>query len=133
MGIEASFFVPGRPMPKGSKRGFVAGSRAVLVDVNSESLGAWQSAIALAAAEAAAGRTIDGAVELTVTFYFKQPLSVRRRYPSVRPDLDKLERALLDGLTASGIRHDDAQAVKVTKDKAYGEVPGAQVTVRGME
>jgi Holliday junction resolvase RusA-like endonuclease len=128
-----TFFVPGKPVPQGSKRGFVAGSRAVVVDVNPESLGAWRSAVALAAAEAAAGKTISGAIEVSATFYLKQPLSVKRAYPSVRPDVDKLLRSLLDGLTGSGIWHDDSQVVDVFLRERYGDRPGADISVRGME
>lgn len=130
---ESGFWVPGKPVPQGSKRGFVAGSRAVLVDVNRESLGAWRSAVALAAAEAAAGREIIGAIELEAEFFLTPPISTRRTYPSVRPDLDKLVRSLMDGLTGSGIWHDDAQVVRMTVGKSYASKPGAQVRVKGIE
>lgn len=133
MMTEAGFWVPGRPVPQGSKRGFVAGSRAVLVDVNRESLGAWRSSVALAAAEAAAGQEIAGAVELEAEFFLTPPLSVKRPYPSVRPDLDKLVRSLLDGLTGSGIWHDDAQVVRMTVAKSYGPQAGARIRVKGMQ
>lgn len=127
------FTVPGKPIPQGSKRGFVAGSRAVVVDVNPQSLGAWRSAVAVAAAEAAAGSQVEGAVEVDVVFRFTPPLSVRRAYPSVRPDLDKLVRALLDALTASGVIRDDGQVVDLIARERYGDAPGCDVSVRGME
>jgi Holliday junction resolvase RusA-like endonuclease len=130
---DTGFWVPGRPVPQGSKRGFVSGNRAVLVDVNRESLGAWRSSVALAAAEAAAGKEIAGAIELEAAFFLTPPISTRRRYPSVRPDLDKLVRSLLDGLTGSGIWHDDAQVVRMVVEKSYAPTAGAQIRVRGLE
>jgi Holliday junction resolvase RusA-like endonuclease len=47
--------------------------------------------------------------------------------------VDKLLRSLLDGLTGSGIWHDDSQVVDVFLRERYGDRPGADISVRGME
>lgn len=80
----------------------------------------------------------DGPVEVTVTFYLKRPkahLNSRGElkpsapsYVCKRPDLDKLVRAVLDGMTEAGVWADDNQVSKVTAVKLYGE-PGAEIVV----
>jgi Holliday junction resolvase RusA-like endonuclease len=66
---------------------------------------------------------IDGAVELILRFYFSKPKSRQRKATAgidlkktTRPDLDNLEKALLDGLKGILFR-DDAQVWKVAKEK----------------
>jgi Holliday junction resolvase RusA-like endonuclease len=131
--MEVSFFVPGKAIPQGSKRGFVVKTHAVTVDVNPESLGGWRSQVALGAIEASQGKELHGAIRLELLFTMKQPISVKRAYPSVKPDLDKLERAICDALTGSGIYHDDGQVVSKASDERYGDRPGVQITLREME
>lgn len=48
--------------------------------------------------------------------------------PTTKPDIDNLEKALLDGFNEI-VWKDDVQVVRVVKDKRYGEVPGITVTV----
>jgi crossover junction endodeoxyribonuclease RusA len=55
-----------------------------------------------------------------------RPKTVNRPEPSVAPDLDKLVRAVLDGLTAIAYR-DDGQVVRLTAAKQYGVNPGVWV------
>jgi crossover junction endodeoxyribonuclease RusA len=47
----------------------------------------------------------------------------------VRPDLDKLVRAVLDALSEAGVWRDDAQVVSVVARKAYGSAPGLTVEI----
>ena len=49
--------------------------------------------------------------------------------PTTKPDIDKLERSTLDALKTAGIFGDDAQVVRVIKDKLYadGRLPGATI------
>jgi Holliday junction resolvase RusA-like endonuclease len=49
-----------------------------------------------------------------------------------KPDIDNLEKAVLDALKKAGIYVDDAQVFLVHKGKFYadfGEMPGARITV----
>ena len=66
---------------------------------------------------------MNGAVEVDLTFVLIKPKSVKRIYPFVRPDLDKLCRAVLDGLTAIAFK-DDAQVISLSAKKIYGEQEG---------
>jgi Holliday junction resolvase RusA-like endonuclease len=48
--------------------------------------------------------------------------------PTVPPDLDKLIRAVLDGLTGVAYK-DDGQVVKITAVKIYGQKLGVQIGI----
>ena len=52
-------------------------------------------------------------------------------FPAGQPDLDKLCRAVLDGLTAGGAWNDDGQVVHLhaSKDYADGTRPGCRVRI----
>lgn len=126
-----AFRVHGVPAPQGSKRAFVVGSRAVITDANPAPLKTWREDVKAAAVDAMNGRTpFEGPLELLVTFVLVKPKSVRRVWPSVRPDLDKLTRAVGDALTSAAVYIDDAQVVQLTAVKRYGVQPGAEVIVR---
>lgn len=76
------------------------------------------------------------AVEVSITFLFVRPPSVsekKRPLPSVMPDIDKLARAVLDGLTAGGVVTDDARVVDLHARKRYGTVARAEITVREVQ
>ena len=121
------FLVEGTPVPQGSKTGFVVGKRAIVTDANKTQLKPWRQVVAAAARAAYDGPRIEGPVLLVVEFRFLRPKSVKREWPSVKPDLDKLERALLDGLTDSGIWRDDSQVVSMPSKKVYAERAGVHV------
>lgn len=114
-------FVPGVPAPQGSKT-HVGGGRLI---ESSRSLAGWREAIALRVRSAMNHNEHPGwdgdAVEVVARFYFRRPRTVRRAEVTVKPDVDKLARALLDGLTDSGLVHDDAQVVRLVASKHYAE------------
>lgn len=79
---------------------------------------------------------IEGAVRLDVLFSFIHPKSGKNRkaqFKISKPDLDNLEKAVMDGLTDSGIWIDDAQVVEKHSAKIYGETQGTCITIRGIE
>lgn len=118
------FLVHGQPRPQGSKRAFVVGGKAVLTESAGAPLKAWRSDVRDAAREALGDRgTLEGGVAVLVEFYLEPPKRrpKDRPYPSVRPDLDKLARALLDAIGSAGVWRDDAQVVDLTLRKRYAE------------
>jgi Holliday junction resolvase RusA-like endonuclease len=127
-------FVAGTPAPQGSKRFLgVRGGHAVLVE-SSRALGSWRADVR--AAFTGAG-TIAGPVVVEVVFRLPRPASVsvkRRPLPTVRPDVDKLCRAVLDALTSAGVYGDDAQVVRLVASKEYVTpgLQGALVRVSGV-
>jgi Holliday junction resolvase RusA-like endonuclease len=79
----------------------------------------------------------EGAVKVEAVFYLTRKPTVKRPYPTVPPDVDKICRSLLDGITARsksgeilGVWQDDSQVVRleVSKKYAVGQ-PGVAVTI----
>lgn len=128
-GDDVTFEVPGIPAPQGSKKGFVVGKRAVLVDANKDVLKPWRAEIAKASD---LGVMFEGAVSVSATFYLPRPKSVKRLLPTAPPDLDKLMRALGDGMKDGGLLRDDSIICDENIKKRYadGREPGVTVTVR---
>jgi len=65
---------------------------------------------------------------MTIVFVFQKPKTVTRSEPTVPPDLDKLIRAVLDGLTAIAYK-DDAQVTEIRAVKIYGDRPGVEIQI----
>lgn len=108
------FEVEGLPAPQGSKR-HVGNNRFIEASKN---LPAWRAAIE-EECRSLFDEPIDGALEVELWFYLPKPSSVSRDYPSVMPDLDKLVRAVGDGLTKGGAIVDDARIVNLLAYKRY--------------
>ena len=130
----------GKPEPQGSARAFVAGGRAVVTTANPK-MHHWRDIITWSAREAMSEQSFfasSGAVEVRADFRLQRPASVsrkRRPHPDVKPDLDKLTRALLDALSAAVFR-DDAQVTLLAVSKRYAESneqPGVHVVVLALQ
>ena len=123
-------YVPGVPRPQGSKRHV---GRGIMVE-SSKHRPAWRKAVAVAARTAHTGTPYDGPVAITAEFIMPRPKNwgKKRQDPMIqRPDLDKLIRAVMDGISGIVIR-DDSQAVRMVLAKrraAPGEGPGVVVVV----
>ena len=74
------------------------------------------------------GDPLQGPLYVSVSLYIKRPKSVKREYPSVKPDADNYLKALLDSLNGV-LWEDDAQCVDITVRKRYGTVPGITLFV----
>lgn len=128
--------VHGTPSPQGSKKAFVVGGKARIVDQNPTGLANWRNAVAEATVTArteAALETVEVACGLFLRFYMPRPKSAaKRNLPHVKPDLDKLVRATMDALTSAGLYLDDALVVQVYAEKVYAgddaeQAPGAKI------
>lgn len=116
------FTVPGKPITQGSMSVF----NGRVVHQKSKELTAWRNDIYRACA-AVMDEPLTGAVRVEVTFSLEQPRSTRRATPYVRPDIDKLARAVLDGLTGIAFA-DDGQVIQLVCEKQYG-IPGAHIRI----
>lgn len=65
-------------------------------------------------------------VRVELTFIFERPKTVKREWPSVKPDIDKLCRSVLDSATGHLFK-DDSQVVILNARKDYGEKAGVLV------
>lgn len=125
---ELLFVVHGVPAPQGSKTKTRWGG---MRDDNAEKLRPWRDRVAYKARAQAVltgwerpGR--EGAYSLVSEFRFLRPESatVRRRpRHTVKPDLDKLIRAIGDALTDAGVIWDDSQLWQHLSSKAYVTEP----------
>ena len=139
-----AFEVPGEPQPQGSTKAFKhRHSGRVMVTSDNTRLRPWRDAVCWHARQALFGREpLIGPVKVRVEFRFARPgghfgkRGLRPAAPRehvVRPDLDKLVRALLDALSDAGIWRDDAQVVETRARKRYHERPGAVVEITPVE
>lgn len=125
--------VIGTPIPQGSQRAFnrKGGGRPIVTADNAKTR-PWKDAITWAAQTAAHKaelQTIREPINVNVHFRFLRPtghygargtlLPSAPGRPKVKPDLDKLVRAVLDALTDAGVWFDDAQVVGISATKAY--------------
>jgi Holliday junction resolvase RusA-like endonuclease len=158
-----SFTVIGRPQPKGAHSSFVPkrkdgsyatrwdGAPKVVTRDSNPHQEAAQSALAkaaLAAREAAGEGKWLGPVETTISYVFERNASdfgtgrnagvlkaSAAAHPVTRPDIDKLERLVLDALTGVVIL-DDKQVIRCTHVKRWvhgDEPPHVEVEVRQLE
>ena len=140
---SVTFSVLGKPEPKGSTKAFVpkpwavaavaAGRspRAVVTNDNPAAAG-WQSLIR-GQAQTLYEPPFAGAVQVSVVFRLPRPKSLPRRVQQCvkKPDIDKLARLVLDGLTGV-LFLDDAVVVDLHARKVYSPLdvaPGAVITV----
>jgi len=99
--------------------------------VRAQDLALWRADIANNARHVNVSKA-KGAVQIALTFVFNKPKTVKRNEPHVRPDLDKLIRAVLDGLTDVAYE-DDQQVTAITATKVYGENQGVWIRVTDRE
>lgn len=128
---EITFLVPGWPATKGSTVSFAHKGR-IVTKADSILLKSWTKAVVVYAINAGVVKIAKGTgVTIDVEYEFPRPAGARRATPCVRPDCDKLARALLDALTGVAY-HDDGQVVALTVSKSYvaaGRLPLARVRV----
>lgn len=134
-------WIPGIPAPKGSTRAFMRpGMKHPVVIADNTKTRPWEQAIRAEAARAGVTMT-DEPLRIVATFHFHRPKghytpkgvlrSSAPHHHTKKPDLDKLARALLDGLIGVAMR-DDAQVVALDVRKRFISdmtQPGAEVLV----
>jgi Holliday junction resolvase RusA-like endonuclease len=133
-----SFTVFGyEPRPQGSKkyvgsRRTAAGNNIPLIVEASPGLPVWRKAVSDAVIQAMHDSgdlsKFDGAVKVEAVFYVTRKPTVKRAFPTVPPDVDKLSRALLDSLKP--VWGDDSQVVRLEVSKKYATgQAGVAVTI----
>jgi Holliday junction resolvase RusA-like endonuclease len=157
--VRLTFFVPGQPVPQGSKSAFVSKKtgKPVVVDKDVR-LPQWRMKITAYALDAIANSPakagyfpIEDPIGAQITFFMPRPAShylpvnSKRSRPELKsnapdwvaqmPDIDKLLRAVFDALTDGQVWRDDGQVVFTTMTKRYADErrgPGVEITVGPM-
>jgi len=119
------FFVMGLPKPQARPRAFKRGNHAAVYSPVTE----WRNDVKYAAAQQ---EPIKGAVKVQIHYYFHRPKSdygtgrnsdkIKNSAPQQmikRPDLDNLNKAVLDALQDGGILADDSAVVQLESMKRY--------------
>lgn len=134
-----AFTVYGTPQPAGSKTSGQRGDGTRFVRDSARRSAPWKREVAQAAGAAVNGAgLLDAALRLDVAFYVPRPKGhygarglrpSAPEYPTTRPDVTKLLRAVEDACTGV-VWRDDAQVVMQTAAKMYGEPARVEVKVR---
>ncbi len=145
---QLNVFVPGIPQPQGSSRAFKTGGKIVVTSANPKLKG-WRKAITDAVREEADFQGLaawEGRAKLHLTFILPRPAShktskgaLTKSAPRAHlstPDLDKLVRAVGDGITDAGVWRDDSQVIEIRAEKHYENLfadPGASIIIHLLE
>lgn len=133
--MSLSFFVPGIPVPQGSKNGYIRRGKVVLVEAV-KALKPWRETVTAHARESNHAAALRGPVSVELRFVMYRPKGTPKRStpPAVKkPDVDKLVRAVFDALTEAAVWGDDAQVTRLFTTKRIaepGETPGVHVLVQ---
>lgn len=132
------FTVFGTPQPQGSSRAFFRPGmkRPVITSANPKNKPWRQEISGTAQHEMGELAPADRATPVRVEafFYFDKPKSTpkRTKHKTTKPDLDKLARSLLDGLTGIAFE-DDSQVTQCWVSKFFGSPARAEIRVTPME
>lgn len=135
------FVVPGEPVGKGRPRiGRVGNHARMFTPAKTAS---YEGLIALAGTEAMDGRVLlDCPVMVEMRIVLAIPASKSKKFkaqalagevfPTKKPDMDNVIKAIYDGLNGV-VWKDDVQVVDAFVRKRYGEVPGVHVRIVPLE
>lgn len=77
---------------------------------------------------------IESAVMVTIEAYFIQAKSNKDKYCTIKPDVDNISKAILDGIQGSdGVILDDKAVIAIITRKFWGVIDKVRVTVETME
>lgn len=141
MSKSITVFVDGDPKGQPRARAFARGGHARVYDPGTAE--GWKSQVALAFRGLIPSSPLDGPLAVHLGFIFSRPKNHYRangtlkesapRYHTSKPDIDNLEKAVLDAMKQIGMFRDDAQVCKVQKSKRYvgylEEGPGCWIEV----
>ena len=72
-----------------------------------------------------------GAIDVNICFLFERPKTVKRKFHTVRPDIDNLQKSILDA--ANGILwNDDSQIVHLNSSKLYAQESKIEIKILGV-
>lgn len=138
---NVAFVVPGAPFGKGRTRvGKVNGHARMFTPANTVK---YESLVSLAASQAMAGHApMTGGMVLEVDAIFPIPPSWPKKkqamalsneiHPTCKPDADNCVKSLCDAMN-NIVWLDDAQVVRLSMTKRYGDTPQVRVLVAAME
>jgi len=140
--VGFSLFIPGLPIPQGSSTAFMHNGRPVITSANRKLKG-WRTKVRTAVAMHTQ-RPPESPYWVVLRFCLPRPKhhygskGVKDSAPTShtsKPDLDKLVRAVLDGVTDAKVWVDDSHVVRIVASKEYVDLDkiGVHITLRHAE
>jgi Holliday junction resolvase RusA-like endonuclease len=144
--VDVAFFVPGIPAAQGNKQAFrnkYSGKVAIVERTAGNPH--WRQDVrdAFDQVRRPGQEPLTGPLGVSLRFIFSRPKShynskgewkpTAPKFMTSRPDVDKLQRALLDAIqvpTGGSVIAEDALVAAISATKEYGERPGVFVEVR---
>ena len=130
-----SCFIRGIPAPQGSKTPDKRKDGSVYVRDANPNLKDWRYGVHFVLQSKGKGPPWEGPICLELEFQLLRPPSVsekKRPYPTVKPDLGKLGRAVEDAMKGIALR-DDAQIVVCSYSKRYRDESGVRIRMSKLE
>jgi Holliday junction resolvase RusA-like endonuclease len=123
-------WIPGKPTPQGSKKAFVINGRAILVDASGGNK-AWRKIVTETIKAHKDYIHLPGPINVSLSFYMERPKTNKKQFMAQAPDVDKLARSVLDGITDSDIIEDDSRVIHLTASKKWADegTPGVLVSI----
>lgn len=129
MSRAVSFVVEGPPAPQGSKLCRCRGTKPNMWNDNEKTLRPWRKAITAEAEKHRVTWILQSPLYVRLTFQLPIPKTrAGTEWAPVKPDIDKLTRAVLDALVDGHVLVDDAQVVELRVRKRYGQ-PGVAIYI----
>lgn len=125
------FWIRGIAAPKGSVTAFkTKAGRPFVTTQRTKNLKEWQAAIQSVMQFEWKRGLLQGPVAVKLSFRMLKPKSARKSdcWVAKRPDIDKLARAVLDGMTGIVFR-DDGQVAQLIVSKHYADDTGPGVHI----
>lgn len=116
-------FIPIRPVAQARARGAFIGGRIRMYTPKSSRVFKEELSAAIWSM-LGSSRQLDEPLHLAIEVTLERPQSARRRpFPTVRPDLDNFEKAVMDACTSAGLWRDDSLVVSKYSCKKYADRP----------
>lgn len=136
-------FPAGMPRPKADARGKLKNGRTfVKIYYPRGSWQNWKAAIVLALKPRRPASPITGTISLSIAYQMPRPQShfgtgrnadlLKSDAPdrhTGKPDVDNLDKLVMDAITAAGIWQDDNQVCRCYATKIYSRQPGARIVI----
>ena len=121
--------IAGHPAPKGSRTGGQRKDGSRYSRESSKRVGPWVEQVAYCArANRPAGKVLEAPYAIELEFRMPRPANPTYDWPTKDGDVDKLERAVLDGLVRGGLIVDDRHVIDLCSSKRFGP-PGVTVMI----
>ncbi len=128
------FFVHGIPKPKARARTVRNKHTGEIHSFTPDTTASWEQSVLIQALEHKPDHPLDEPLGMGLQFDLPRPksLSKKRQWPSVKPDLDNLVKAIQDAL--NGVYYvDDSRICEMVIRKRYGPNPGVEISLWGIE